>query len=317
MTTQIEKKNTVQAGQKTDGLKRLINRIKNIPAYTLLGLFAAFNIFVILWIIVTSFKSNRELYANVWSFPVLLQFVNYIKAWSVTKMDVYFVNSLIVVSLSVLLTLVVATPAAYVLTRISFKGSSAVTQFFTGGMGVPAAILFIPLFDMLAARGWVDSLPGPDPGVRGPCNSIYDLSVDSVFCYSPGGIGRGGGRGRCQSFRCFFANHATTCITGLAHGCDIELHQYLERIYDRLDFYHQRPKANNFLGSLFASEFYAIYRRLGRHVRRRRYFNGPDNDCLPVPVSSDDFWDHDGRHQVDRDEYGPDLAAMIEEGKAL
>ncbi len=160
MTTQIEKKNTVQAGQKTDGLKRLINRIKNIPAYTLLGLFAAFNIFVILWIIVTSFKSNRELYANVWSFPVLLQFVNYIKAWSVTKMDVYFVNSLIVVSLSVLLTLVVATPAAYVLTRISFKGSAAVTQFFTGGMGVPAAILFIPLFDMLAARGWVDSLPG-------------------------------------------------------------------------------------------------------------------------------------------------------------
>jgi len=152
--------NIKQSSQRNRGIDRLIRRITLIPMYATVSMWAFFNIFVILWIAIASFKTNRELYANVWSLPTSLSLANYIKAWSVVKMDQLFLNSLIVVSVSVVLTLIVAAPAAYILTRVTFRGANFITQFFTAGMGVPAAILFIPLFGMLAARGWVDSLPG-------------------------------------------------------------------------------------------------------------------------------------------------------------
>ena len=119
-----------------------------------------FNIFAIFWVALASFKTNRQLYSDVWSLPTSFQLANYIKAWSVVKMNLYFVNSLIVVTSSVILTLVVAAPAAYVLTRVKFPGANAIIQFFVAGMGVPAAILFIPLFGLMSSWKMVDLLPG-------------------------------------------------------------------------------------------------------------------------------------------------------------
>ena len=139
---------------------QLSRSLPHIPMYVILGLFAVFNIFVIVWVALASFKTNRQLYANVWSLPVSFALTNYIKAWTTVKMSQYFLNSLIVVTLSVILTLVVSAPAAYVLTRIKFRGSNFITQFFIAGMGVPAAVLFIPLFDMLSKIKMVDNLAG-------------------------------------------------------------------------------------------------------------------------------------------------------------
>ena len=44
-------------------------RFRNGVIYLLLSLWIAFSIFSFLWIIMTSIKSNKELYAGVWSLP--------------------------------------------------------------------------------------------------------------------------------------------------------------------------------------------------------------------------------------------------------
>ena len=134
--------------------------IVTIPAYVILLIWAAFTIFGMLWILVSSFKRTGEIFRNVWSLPTELFFTNYIKAWSVVKMGSYFFNSLIVVSISILLILIVSAPAAYVLTRIKFRGRNFLNVFFIAGMGIPFALLFIPLFGMLTAIKMIDSLQG-------------------------------------------------------------------------------------------------------------------------------------------------------------
>jgi N-acetylglucosamine transport system permease protein len=134
--------------------------IQTIPAYTILIAWTVFTIFGMLWIFASSFKRTGELLKNVWSLPTKPYIENYIKAWSVVKMGSYFGNSVIVVSISILLILAVSAPAAYVLTRIKFRGVGFLTQFFIGGMGIPYPLLFIPLFGMMRAMKVIDTLQG-------------------------------------------------------------------------------------------------------------------------------------------------------------
>ena len=162
METKLDTNQALPAGSKgrISPFSALKMRVQRILFHVPLGVWAIFTIFGLFWIVLTSFKTNRELYSNVWSLPTSLQIQNYIKAWEVVKMGQYFSNSLIVVFTSIILILAVSAPAAYVLTRIPFRGSNSLMQFFMAGMGIPYPLLFIPLFGMLASFKWVDTLQG-------------------------------------------------------------------------------------------------------------------------------------------------------------
>jgi N-acetylglucosamine transport system permease protein len=121
----------------------------HIPAYLFLGLWSLFTLFIILWVMMSSLKSNNELFANVWAFPGKLHFENYVKALFAADLEVYFLNSLAVVLTSVVVILMLAAPASYILSRKKFKGSNLVTLLFIAGIGIPVPLLFIPLFSIM------------------------------------------------------------------------------------------------------------------------------------------------------------------------
>lgn len=131
-----------------------------VPSYLILGLWSLFTVFSILWVIASSFKTNRELFTAVWSLPSALNFDNYIKAWTTVKMGQYFSNSLIVVLTSVFIVLFLSAPVSYILTRVKFKGSGLLLLIFTAGIGIPVQLLYIPLFILLTQIGVINSLWG-------------------------------------------------------------------------------------------------------------------------------------------------------------
>ena len=116
------------------------------PAYLILGFWSLFTIFIILWVIMSSLKTNKELFTDVWALPTQLHFENYTKALFAVDMEYYFLNSLLVVLTSVLVILMLSAPAAYVLSRKKFKGSTWFMLAFIAGIGIPIPLLFIPLF---------------------------------------------------------------------------------------------------------------------------------------------------------------------------
>lgn len=126
----------------------------------LLYLWTIFTVFAFVWIVVASFKDNRSLFANAWALPTSLHFENYAKAWQLARMGNYFLNSVIIVSVSTILILALSAPAAYVLSRIQFRGREIVANGFIGGMGVPYQVLLVPLYLLLTQIKLVDSLPG-------------------------------------------------------------------------------------------------------------------------------------------------------------
>lgn len=130
------------------------------PSYLLLGAWSLFTLFVVAWVVLASFKTNAEIFAGVFGLPETWQFSNYAKAWETANFAVYFRNSLIVTFSSVVLILVVVAPAAYVLSRMNFRGRGTLTTIFIAGMGIPVMLLLIPLFVIVTALGIVNTLPG-------------------------------------------------------------------------------------------------------------------------------------------------------------
>jgi ABC-type glycerol-3-phosphate transport system permease component len=149
-----------QASKRQERADRTKKWVSKLPAYFILGIWSAFTLFIILWVILTSLKSNRELFTNVWAFPSELHFENYTKALFAVEMLKYFWNSLAVVMTSVIMILVLSAPAAYVLSRVKFKGSALISMLFIAGIGIPVPLLFIPLFVILTAFKINNSLTG-------------------------------------------------------------------------------------------------------------------------------------------------------------
>ena len=144
--------------------QRLMDLVKkwagHIPAYLILGLWSLFTLFIILWVMLSSLKSTKELFADVWALPGQLRFENYVKALFAADLNIYFLNSLAVVLTSVVVILILAAPASYILSRKKFKGSNLVTLLFIAGIGIPLPLLFIPLFIIMTSLAINNTLVG-------------------------------------------------------------------------------------------------------------------------------------------------------------
>lgn len=134
--------------------------LKRIHLYILPVLWSAFTIFCVYWIVVSSLKSNREVFRNPWGLPAKPQFENYAEIWEVANLGAQLRNSVMITAASVLLILILCAPAAYVLSRIKFKGSGWLIILFVAGAGVPGAMLIIPLFSIMRDLRLIDTLHG-------------------------------------------------------------------------------------------------------------------------------------------------------------
>ncbi len=123
-------------------------------------LFCSFSLISLLWILISSLKTNRELFGKPWSIFANPQWENYKIVWDQYRLSENFGNSLYLVFLSVIEILVISTPAAYVLSRTKFFGSKVITNTIIFGMGVPFQLILIPLYFSMYNLGMVNSLLG-------------------------------------------------------------------------------------------------------------------------------------------------------------
>ncbi len=135
-------------------------KLLKILAKAFLVAWCLFSVLGFIWILITSLKTNRELFKNAWGLFTEPQWDNYASIWTSFKLSRNFLNSIYVVSLSVIEIILVCTPAAYVLSRVKFFGSRALTSLVVFGMGVPFQLLLIPLYFSMHSIGMVDSLFG-------------------------------------------------------------------------------------------------------------------------------------------------------------
>ncbi len=103
----------------------------------------------VIWVFMASVKDNSECYANPWALPKGLKLSNFMEAVEIANMGEYFMTSVMVTTLAIVILLVVSIPCAYVLARFEFKGSRLLNAFFHAGIFINVNYIVVPIFLML------------------------------------------------------------------------------------------------------------------------------------------------------------------------
>nr|WP_296066006.1 carbohydrate ABC transporter permease [uncultured Actinoplanes sp.] len=112
------------------------------------------------WAVLSSFKSDTEILTDPWGLPSSLRFENWARAWGEAHIGRYFLNSAIVVTGALVLTMLFGSMAAYVLARYQFRGRRIVYFAFVGGMMFPVFLALVPLFFVVRNLGLLGTLGG-------------------------------------------------------------------------------------------------------------------------------------------------------------
>ncbi len=121
--------------------------------YVILGGFALLCLYPIAWLFQSSFKTSDELFENPWGLPAALDFTNYIDAFVVGNIGVYFFNSVLIAVVALFFGVLLSCMIAYAITRMVWKLSKVTLSIFLLGMMIPAYATIIPLFSMFNTMG--------------------------------------------------------------------------------------------------------------------------------------------------------------------
>lgn len=131
-----------------------------VVGLVLIWLFVAANVAGLLWVVLQAFRDTRSILTTPFGLPTSLEWQNFVRAWRVSDFATATVNSVVVTLVSSVLTVALAAPAAYFLSRHESRLSRGLTLYFILGLGVPAQVILIPLFVMLNKVFLTDSLLG-------------------------------------------------------------------------------------------------------------------------------------------------------------
>ncbi len=111
------------------------------------------------WIANMSFKTYEQIqFATSIYVPKPFTVENYTGLWLDTRFPLWFRNSLITALVVTAITTVIATLAGYAVARLRFPGREGVASLILILYLVPPALLFIPLYRVLAELGATNSL---------------------------------------------------------------------------------------------------------------------------------------------------------------
>lgn len=129
--------------------KRFFSLRKTI-IFILLGLFAFIQLYPLIWLVLFSFKDNLEIMGgNIVGLPHRLLWQNYSQAFVSGKVGLYFVNSLIVTVVTIVVSDIFSSMAAYAITRMKWGLSQMVLNIFLLGLMIPIHAALLPLFIIL------------------------------------------------------------------------------------------------------------------------------------------------------------------------
>lgn len=106
--------------------------------------------------ILTALKPPAEVLRPTW-IPTAFHWQNFITMWDATNFGTALWNSVYVSTLSTVIALIAAIPAAYAMSRYRFKGKGAFQQFLLVSQMLSPIVLVIGLFRLVVWLGLVDS----------------------------------------------------------------------------------------------------------------------------------------------------------------
>ena len=117
-------------------------------------------IYPLYYMVITSLKTRLEWLGNQFGLPQAINLTNYVQVFVDGKLPLWFRNSITVTTGSVILATLVATLAAYAISRFKFRGRVLFLNTMIALMVVPPSVLIVPLFILMVRVQLINTLPG-------------------------------------------------------------------------------------------------------------------------------------------------------------
>jgi N-acetylglucosamine transport system permease protein len=136
------------------------DRAVEVTSHTLLTTWSIIVIVPFLWVVLSSFKTTKEILASPFSIPAHWGFDNYAHAWTDAGIRTFFLNTVIVVCVALVLVMLLGSMCAYVLARFQFPGARFIYYLMLAGLTFPIFLAVVPLFFVLKNIHLLNTLPG-------------------------------------------------------------------------------------------------------------------------------------------------------------
>jgi raffinose/stachyose/melibiose transport system permease protein len=138
--------------------KRAAISVPTAAKYIVLSAFAVLALYPFIWVLISSLKTDPEIFGSPFSLPSAYQFGNFYTAWVVAKIGDYFGNSVFYTAVSVFFILLFSSMVAYVITRV--EQFRFLHRYFTLGIMIPVHAVLIPTFVLLKTFGMYNTRIG-------------------------------------------------------------------------------------------------------------------------------------------------------------
>ncbi len=120
--------------------------ILKVLTYIVLGIWSLIVVYPMLWSVISSFKTDAEIFSDPWSLPTQWMFENFVRAWTKAQIGAYIGNTFLVIIPAIFLTLLLSSMAAYVFARFEFRLKTVLFYTFLTGMMFPIFLALVPLY---------------------------------------------------------------------------------------------------------------------------------------------------------------------------
>jgi multiple sugar transport system permease protein len=136
--------------------RRLSKWVVAVP----MAILALVTIYPLIFTANVAMKTRRDYILDRFSLAGSLRWDNIVTAWSSVGMARYFANSVIVVTISVVLLLLLGSMAGFALSQLRFRGSKALFLGCLAALFIPFQVIMVPLARVMADSGLIDTYPG-------------------------------------------------------------------------------------------------------------------------------------------------------------
>lgn len=143
-------------------LSKIKKRIFIFLKYFILCFFAFVSILPLYSCLITALKTEEEFYGtNVMTLPQnLFNIENFKNAFKIANMGLAFKNSAIILVFTLVISILIGTQLAYVLSRFKFRGNELIRNLFLFATLIPGIAMQVTLYKIMASLNLINSMPG-------------------------------------------------------------------------------------------------------------------------------------------------------------
>lgn len=135
-------------------------KLLNVLKWAILVFFLLYTLLPMVWLVISSLKTNTELMGSPFSLPSEFQIQNYINALKVSGLATLFMNSVFISLAATGVNVLVASMASYVISRFDFRFKEVIFTMLVVGILVPINALMVPYFTLINKIGLYDNRLG-------------------------------------------------------------------------------------------------------------------------------------------------------------